>query len=733
MNKAKKMLFASFLACVALGTGSALMACGGTTSSGGTSTPDSSTPEVWELENAAVVYTFDKDGVETANYTVKGKNGEEYTKSVATGRKVVELDVYSVKVNGELIEEPVLETTVGNEPKVEVLALFDDGSASWVTITDDMYVGEKPDYTKAGLYTANIKLVERLSAPVLVTDGEPVELQSMLLNEDMNGMCLLWDKADVVAGTYDVSTVFWMHMTYLNGEMSQAVSNATAEQIKPIDWTAESEEGIYNFSVTNAAGDSGILQAYVLDDDSETAVVVGGRQLGSMTMTEEPKVLKGTEVSAIDTSKMLVMEMLMIGTDTMGMRMVEVPEDAVYTLDTTTVGQQALTAKWTVGEGDDAEEVTATASMLVYENKEEYAEVSEVYVNSYEAVESGVADIEFEIYSETRYTAGTGDDKQILMTTGGNAKSVALTADMIKGTAPDFTTAGVKVFTIEVGGEEYTYAVELTKTEKAVATTTNIASIALPEEITLLKDENVELYVRKNLVGEQVEITYIEPVNGEYESEVILKADAFDWSDVKTDTVGEYAIKVAYEDYTQEITVNVVAELAEEEEAQVVAMLQNDGSLELTGLNMRLLGVQLYSDDTVEIMDGYSIYYYEAIWGTYTIDEATGTLEISVDGAKFAIAKVTDTDTDGVYDTVSAYEFGDATAEYSFVDSWENQVTISLYEEGYAQGVNQDGFVMFSGGYTLKDGLLTIGDKKFYIQGTGADAKVIEVMQNQNF
>lgn len=732
MNKAKKMLLAGFLACMVLGTGSAMMACGGDTS-----TPDSSTstPEAWELDNATVSYTFDKDGVETANYTVKGKNGEEYTKSVATGRKVVELDVYSVKVNGEVMEEPVIEATVDNEPKIEILALLDDGTASWVTVTDDMYVSAKPDYTKAGLYTAQIKLVERLSAAVLVTDGEAITVQSMLLNEQMNGMCLLWDKADVVAGTYDVSAVLWMNMAYLNGEMSQAMSNATAEQIKPIDWTAESEEGIYNFSVTNANGDSGVLQAYVLDDDSETVVTVAQRALGSMAMTEQLKVAKNTQVSEIDTSDMLVSEMLMIGNGVMGIHMAEVPEDAVYTLDTSVCGNQTLTATWTVGEGDDAEEITAATSVLVYENKKEIVELHNVSVNSYEAVESGVIDMEFLISDYTCYTEGTGESENVLSRVDGDYyyDYIALTEEMLVGTV-DFTTAGIKVFTVKLGEEEYTYAVELTKTEKLVATTTNIASMNLPEEITLVKDENVELYVRQNFVGEEVEITYIEPVNVSYEGYATLKADAFDWSAVKTNTVGKYAIKVTYEGYTQEITVNVVeAESGDEGEAMVVAMLSADYSVSIPNVN-NLFGIQLYSDGTAEIMDGHPMWGYESIWVSYTLDEDTATLKLIQDGTLLAFGTVVDTDTDGVYDYVISYEFGDPTIAYNYVDSYENNVTINLYEEdGYAVATNDWGAYMFSGAYTFENSVLTIGDKKFYIQGTGADAKVIEVMQNQNY
>jgi hypothetical protein len=723
MNKAKKMLLASFLACVALGTGSALMACGGTTSSGGTSTPDSSTtstPEAWELENAAVVYTVDKDGVETANYTVKGKNGEEYTKSVATGRKVVDIDEYSMKVNGEACEG-FIETTVDNAPKIEVLATFNDDTKGWVTIADDMYVGAKPDYTKAGLYTAQIKLLERLSAYVLVKGDEPVVIETMLLNEQMMGMSVLWDKADVVAGTYDVSTVFWGHYTYVDGVESQAVVNATAEQIKPIDWTAESEEGVYNFSVTDANGNSGVLQAYVLDAESETEITVMQRQLGSFTMMEQMTAVKDSEISAIDTSDMLAMEMLMIGTDAMAMRMVELPEGVEYTLDTSECGDQELTATWTVGEGDDAEELTATTSVLVYENKEEVVEVSEIYVNSYKAVESGVADIEFEIYSYTQYTAGTGDDKAVLTTTGGNYETVVLTADMIKGTAPDFTTAGVKVFTVEFGENEYTYAVELWAEEKAVATTTNIASIALPEELTFVKDSvNIELYVRTEFVNGSYDITYIEPVNGYYEDYVTLKVNAFDWSDVKMDTVGEYEITVTYEGYEQTITVNVVEEMPEVEEPETVAMFDV--------WDFEFSAVVLYSDNTADLRVGFGPYG-ELVKATYTLDETTGTIEFKVDDAKYAIGTVVVEDEQIV--GMMPYTFGEPTAEYTIIYFGEEQ-TLKLYEEGYGECVSEWGYATFSGAYTLKDGLLTIAGNKFYIQGTGADAKVIEVKTANN-
>lgn len=735
MKKAKKMLFAGFLACTMLATGAALAGCGDTSSSDSTpetSVPETSTPDPWELGNASVTYTVDKDGVEMANYTVVSADGEEYTKSVATGRKVVELDVSSVKINGEEMESEVIETTVGNEPKVEILALFDDGTASWVTITDEMYQGDKPDYTKAGLYTANIKLADRLAAPVLVTDGEAITVQSMLTNENMGGACVLWTKADVVAGTYDVSTVFWQHYTYLNGEMDFAVTNATADQIKPIDWTAESAEGVYNFSVTNAAGDSGVLQAYVLDDASTTTVTVQGRMLGSMTMMEQPTVVKGSDVSAINTEGFLVIEMLAIGTNAMGMRMVEVPEGATYTLDTTAVGQQTLTATWT----ENNAEVTAIASVLVYENKEDSKEVVSINVNSYEAVESGVADIEFEIYSETRYTAGTGNDKQVLSTTGGNSEYVALTAEMIKGTAPDFTTAGVKVFTIEVGGNEYTYAVELEKTEKAVATTTNIASISLPEEITLLKDANVELYVRQNLVGEEVEITYIEPVNMSYYNYVMLKADAFDWSEVKTDTVGKYAIKVTYEGYTQEIAVNVIAALPEAPE--LVAILQfpqawMGAAPVIPGISLG--EATLYADGTATISyrDGYT--YEQGVYAaTYALNAEKTEIEFKVDGKNFVIASVLCDNNVPVQ--IGAYAPTEAPTEITITMEKYGSVincTLYMYANGYANFADGYGNIEACGAaYTLENGILTLGNYKWAVVGTGADAQYITIIQNQN-
>ena len=745
MNKAKKLLLASFLACMVLGTGSALTACGGTTSSGGgTSTPDSSTstPEAWELENATVSYTVDKNGVETANYVVTGKNGEEYTKSVPTGRTVVGV-THEVRVNGEEVDADVLETAVGEELKVELGVIFNDETTGWVVVTDDMYI-KKPDYTKAGLYTAEFKLVERFSAPVVVIGEEPVNVQAMFLNQDMGGMCVLWDKADVVAGTYDVSTVFWAYYTYDGENENQVIVNATPEQIKPIDWTAESEEGVYNFSVTNENGDSGILQAYVLDEASETAVVVAGRQLGSFSMMSSLTAVKGSSVSAIDTSDMLVAEMLMIGDGAaMAMRMAELPETAEFTLDTTTTGWNELIATWTVGEGDDAEEVEATTSVIVYENKVEVGAIEEMNVISYKVVESGLPAIEFYIYTATEYTAGTGDDEQVLTTENENWECVALTADMIKGTAPDFTTAGVKVFTVEVNGNEYTYAIELwAEEEKAVASTTNIANISFEaieeeyvsfdgNEMYIVKDSvNFEVFVRKNFVGGEYMVSYIEAVNGSYDDYVVLKASAFDWSAVKMDTVGEYAFKVSYEGFEKTITVNVVEELPEVETATLVAQLQNDGTVQMSALNSNLLGIMLYDDNTAEIMDGWSIMWYESVWATYTLDEATGKLELSVDGAKFAIATVVDTDEDEIYDQITAYAFGEPTAEYTIIYFGEEQ-TLKLYEEGYGECVSEWGYATFSGAYTLKDGLLTIGDNKFYIQGTGADAKVIEVMSGE--
>ena len=719
------MLLAGFLACTMLATSAALTACGDTSDS---STSDSSVskPEAWELDDAAVSYVVDKDGVETAVYTVKGKNGEEYTKSVATGRTVVDVDLYSVKVNGEEMEDIFIETTVGNEPKIEILALFNDGTAGWVTITDDMYVGAKPDYAKAGLYTAQIKLIQRLSAPILVTDGEPVAVETMLLNESMGGACVLWDKADVVAGTYDVSTVLWGYYTYSNGTISQAIVNAKADQIKPIDWTAESEEGVYNFSVTDENGDSGVLQAYVIDADSETTVTVMNRSLGSMTMTSSLTAVKGSDVSAIDTSGMLVMEMLAIGTDAMGMRMVEVPEAAEYTLDTTECGEKELVATWT--EGTDT--VTANTSVLVYEGKEEIAEVTSVYVNSYEAVESGVIDMEITIDSHTEYTSGTGADKTPLMSMNYVSETVALTADMIKGTAPDFTTAGVKVFTIEVGGNEYTYAVELWKEEKAVATTTNVASLGLPEEITLLKDSvNIELYVRQNLVGVETDVYYIEPVNGSTYDSVALKASAFDWSDVKMNTVGEYEIVVSYEGYEQAITVNVVAELAEP--ATPFAMLQFPYWNGPTIPGVSLGEATLYQDGTATIsyrdMNTYEMGEYVA---TYTLNAEKTEIEFKVDGKKFLIAAVlceadvpveigayVSTETPTVI-TISMEKYGSVV-----------ECTLALYANGYADFMDGYGNVEACGtAYTLEDGVLTVGSYKWVVVGTDADAQYITVM-----
>ena len=623
------------------------------------------------------------------------------------------------------MEEDVIETTVGNEPKIEVLALFNDETAGWVTIGDDMYVSAKPDYTKAGVYAVNFKLVDRMSIPVLVQGEEPVVVQTLLLNEDMGGMCVLWDKADVVAATYDVSTVFWGYYTYFNGEESQAVVNVKADQIKPIDWTAESEEGLYNFSVTNENGDSGVLQAYVMDADSETEITVMGRQLGSFTMMESLTALKDSTVADIDTSNMIAMEMFTIGMGAMGMRVVEIPETAVYTLDTTVCGEQELTATWTVGE----EEITATTSVLVYESIEEYAEVTYAYVNSYKAVESGVIDMMFDITSYTEYMG----DGVAVMTTNYNNETVALTADMIKGTAPDFTTAGVKVFTIVVGDNEYTYAVEVWAEEKQAAdTTTNVASIDLPKEITLVKDSvNIELYVRQNFVGVETEIAYIEPVNGSTNDYVALKASAFDWSAVKMNTVGAYALKVSYEGYEQTITVNIVAEMPEPEETTLVALLQVEmGAVD----GYDFFAIELYSDYSAIITDGNPMFgWSETIYATYELDETTGKLTLAWErwgSEEFAFLEVLDTDEDDAYDYAMPFTFGEPIAEYVIIYFGEEQ-TLKLYEGGYGECVSSWGYPTFRGAYTLENGLLTIAGNKFYIQGTGADATILEVMSGQ--
>ena len=761
MNKAKKMLLAGFLACTMLATGSVLVGCGEgdlSSSDGGSSSvsvpessvpessvpessvpessvpessaPESSAPEAWELGSASVTYTVDKNGVETANYTVVSEDGEEYTSSVATGRTVVDVDFYNVKINGELVEAPVIETTVGNEPKIEILALFNDDTTGWVTVTDDMYIGAKPDYTKAGLYTAQIKLIKRLSAAVLVNGDEPVVVETMFLNENMGGMCVLWNKADVVAGTYDVSSVLWGNYTYLNGVESQVVVNATADQIKPIDWTAESPEGVYNFSVTDANGNSGVLQAYVKDEGSETTAMVAQRQLGSFTMMNSLEAVKGSSVEDLNLSDMIVMEGIVIGEyAAMAMRIVEVPETAVYALDTSVCGDQSLTATWTENDA----EVTATASVFVYENKEEVVEVTGVYVNSYEAVESGVIDMEIYTSSYTSYTQGTGADKEELMQADYNEQAIALTADMIKGTV-DFTTAGVKVFTIEVGGNEYTYAVELWKeAEKPVATTTNIASIDLPEEITFVKDsENIELYVRQNYANNSYMVTYIESVNGYNEDYVTLKASAFDWSDVDMSTVGEYDITVTYEGYVHTIKVNVVAELVEPEQGQMIAMLQANYDFVLMGLNNGLVGIILYDNGTAEIMDGFSPYYYESVWATYTLDAATATLELSIDGKKFAIGTVVDWDMDSVYDMVVAYTFQgeatEATLEMATPYGGTMMVTVSMYDNGYAVVMGDWNPESTGNAYTVVDGVLTIGSANWVVIGTGADTQYLTIM-----
>ncbi len=737
------MLLAGFLACTMLATSAALTACGDTSDSS-SSTPESSTPEAWELDDAAVSYVVDKNGVETAVYTVKGKNGEEYTKSVATGRTVVDVDMYSVKVNGEEMEETLIETTIGNEPKIEILAWFNDGSAGWVTVTDDMYVGAKPDYTKAGLYSAQIKLVKRLSAAVFVAGDEPVVVETMFLNQDMGGMCVLWDKADVVAGTYDVSTVLWGYYTYDGENENQVVVNAKPEQIKPIDWKAESEEGVYNFSVTDENGNSGVLQAYVMDADSETTVTVVQRSLGSFTMMESLTAVKGSQVSAIDTSNMIAMEVLMVGTDAMAMRVVDVPEAAVYALDTTECGEKELTATWT----ESTETVTAKTNVLVYENKEEFAEVSSAWVNSYKVVESGVLDMSLEVYSYTEYTSGTGADKQVLMGTGYNTETVALTADMIKGTAPDFTTAGVKVFTVEIGGNEYTYAVELwAEEEKSAVTTTNIADITFESmedekvsfngnEMYIVKDSvNFEVFVRTNFVGKSYTVSYIEAVNDSYTDYVTLKASAFDWSAVKMNTVGEYALKVSYEGYEKTITVNVVEELPTAAVLTPVAQLEIGMDFALMGMSNGLVGIILYEDNVAEIMDGFSPYYYESVWATYTLDTTSGKLELSIDGEKFAIATVVDMDTDGVYDMVNAYTFeGTATEvvlEMATPYGGTMLVTVSMYDNGYAFIMGDWAPQSSGNAYVLKDGILTIGDAKWAVVGTGADTQYLAIMSGE--
>lgn len=665
MNKAKKMLLAGFLACMVLGTGSAMMACGGgdTSSSGETSTPDP-----WALEDVSVTYTVDKDGVEWATYSAKANVGEAYEKTVKTGRTVeaiLDVRLGDAEVYGGQVIYMVGINEVA-DPEIQVQ--FSDGSTGWVTVTEEMISWGEYDLTKPGMYTVEVYCGAYAEATITVVDYSKLDtpMQTYFQN---NGPTYLWTKAEVEGKTMYMPGMEWMYYAMAGEEISVPVKASEVAMVGTF-----TEDGMYDFIATNENGTEGYFSAYVCEDLADVEMADGSEWI-NQTSWDSIYIVKNGK---LDVSNFYITKNT---ADYIAARAIPVTE-AMVTLDTSAAGMQTATISYKV---EDTELASTTVDVYVYDDTKVEHDV-EINLMNYDVVESGIPVMAISDEITTTYLNGETE-----LGVEEEYAAVLITEDMLKN-APDFTTPGVKVITVTYNGKDYKTAVEL----KGEATT-NVKSMAIYSRmmgeissLTLDKGADIAYAAKSTFVGQQAQVEYYKEVIGS-QGYVTITKDMLDWSKVDTSKAGEYVLYINYKGYAKEIAVTVNEEIGD---AELVYALQGDQMAPVQAYGDMLYMANLYDNGLAEV------YFSHPMMGgapkvmVYTLNTEKTVVEFAENGKKTVIASVTmGEELEGVvYGNVDTYAFSAAdeetaktyiyTAAAPYGGTYEAE--LKVYANGYA-------------------------------------------------
>ena len=254
----------------------------------------------------------------------------------------------------------------------------------------------------------------------------------------------------------------------------------------------------------------------------------------------------------------------------------------------------------------------------------------------------------------------------------------------------DFTTAGIKTFTVKYYGKDYLVTAELY--DPAV---TNVRSVTFDNTVfRVSQGTDLEGYFALTFTGQTVLVNYYEEVNGETAEYVLLSQGDYsvDNADADTSVTGTYIFYFIYCGYRSELTLEVVPE------GEVEYVLTSaDPVLSWTAY--------LYRDGTAELSDlGYGRYEF-----------ANGFLNVKVYMTGCELSFLFDYDIDE--ETYDWYDFGGETPVETYV---YEDVYVLVYENGLKLCAGEDGSgIQFSAEYTLENNKLYSAGYLFEIDEDG--------------
>lgn len=253
----------------------------------------------------------------------------------------------------------------------------------------------------------------------------------------------------------------------------------------------------------------------------------------------------------------------------------------------------------------------------------------------------------------------------------------------------DFTTAGIKTFTVRYYGKDYSVTAELY--DPAV---TDVRSVVFANYVFRVgQGADLETYFDQTFTGQTVLVNYYEGVDGETAEQIVLKQGDYSLDyGFDSSATGTYTFYFIYHGYRTELMLEVVPD----GEAQYV-FTSGDPTLGWTAY--------LYENGTAELSGlGY---------GRYEFVDGLLNVKIFIKGWELSFLFVYDTDED----TYNWYDFGgkDTVQTYVFEDFY-----VLVYENGLKLCAGEDGSeIQFSAEYTLENNKLYSAGYLFEIDEDG--------------
>ena len=253
----------------------------------------------------------------------------------------------------------------------------------------------------------------------------------------------------------------------------------------------------------------------------------------------------------------------------------------------------------------------------------------------------------------------------------------------------DFTTAGIKTFTVKYYGKDYIVTAELYDPD-----VTDVRSVVFANYVFRVRQgADLETYFDQTFTGQTVLVNYYEGVDGETAEQIVLKQGDYSLDyDFYSSATGTYTFYFIYRGYRTKLKLEVVPD----GKVQYV-FTSGDPTLGWTAY--------LYEDGTAEL-SGLGYGRYEFVNGLLNV-------KIFIEGWELSFLFVYDTDEN----TYNWYDFGkdNLIATYIFRD-----VYVLVYENGLklCSAENGDG-IQFSAEYTLENNKLYSAGYLFEIDEDG--------------